>query len=114
MYKSSARISLHLLPGFEFLKIKSVLYDTDNTPKNVPALHYGPPGGHTCHLLMSNLENNFFRNNNVSLLVEMISSQNYVECGYVNYVNRQVEQFSIGIILQPTVRLANFLTCFIR
>ena len=34
--KSSARISLHLLPGFEFLKIKSVLYDTDNTPKNVP------------------------------------------------------------------------------
>ena len=36
MYKSSARISLHLLPGFEFLKIKSVLYDTDNTPKNVP------------------------------------------------------------------------------
>ena len=35
MYKSSARISLHLLPGFEFLKIKSVLYDTDNTPKNV-------------------------------------------------------------------------------
>ena len=37
MYKSSARISLHLLPGFEFLKIKSVLYDTDNTPKNVPA-----------------------------------------------------------------------------
>ena len=33
--KSSARISLHLLPGFEFLKIKSVLYDTDNTPKNV-------------------------------------------------------------------------------
>ena len=37
MYKSSARISLHLLPGFEFLKIKSVLYDTDNTPKNVTA-----------------------------------------------------------------------------
>ena len=35
MYKSSAQISLHLLPGFEFLKIKSVLYDTDNTPKNV-------------------------------------------------------------------------------
>ena len=26
---------MHLLPGFEFLKIKSVLYDTDNTPKNV-------------------------------------------------------------------------------
>ena len=38
MYKSSARISLHLLPGFEFLKIKSVLYDTDNTPKNVTDL----------------------------------------------------------------------------
>jgi len=37
VFKSSARISLHLLPGFEFLKIKSVLYDTDNTPKNVPA-----------------------------------------------------------------------------
>ena len=42
----------------------------------------------------------------------MIPSQNYVECGYVNYVNRQVEQFSIGIILQPTVRLASFLTCY--
>ena len=40
MYKSSAQISLHLLPGFEFLKIKSVLYDTDNTPKNVTAQMY--------------------------------------------------------------------------
>ena len=35
IHKSSARFSLDLLPGFEFLKIKSVLYDTDNTPKNV-------------------------------------------------------------------------------
>ena len=37
IHKSSARFSLDLLPGFEFLKIKSVLYDTDNTPKNVTA-----------------------------------------------------------------------------
>ena len=38
IHKSSARFSLDLLPGFEFLKIKSVLYDTDNTPKNVTVL----------------------------------------------------------------------------
>ena len=31
---------MHLLPGFEFLKIKSVLYDTDNTPKNVTDVTY--------------------------------------------------------------------------
>ena len=42
----------------------------------------------------------------------MISTQNYAECRYVNYVNRQVEQFSIGIILQPTIRLATYLSRF--
>ena len=38
---------MHLLPGFEFLKIKSVLYDTDNTPKNVTGVgvEFGPGVG---------------------------------------------------------------------
>ena len=39
---------MHLLPGFEFLKIKSVLYDTDNTPKNVTATSQHNAGINKC------------------------------------------------------------------